>query len=182
MRFEYNTTLFLIVVGLASTAYTLPFETSPSPNLTTRAVSLTPSQPPTDPNTGTGTGTITFLGTHSGVPLLPHESPKISTAYEDGHIPSDVYKRVRKAVREVVPGWGGGVLAFSNSFEGNGGGVGEMSGGGGGRNGAGARGRVVQYGVIEVSLEGIGRCHPGGCTFKIDRNGKVVQGSLVVQS
>lgn len=83
-------------------------------------------------------------------------------------------------MREVVPGWGGGVLAFSNSFEGNGGGVGEMSGGGGGRNGAGARGRVVQYGVIEVSLEGIGRCHPGGCTFKIDRNGKVVQGSLVV--
>ncbi|KAJ3859473.1 hypothetical protein EV359DRAFT_68127 [Lentinula novae-zelandiae] len=150
MRFEYNTTLFLIVVGLASTAYTLPFEVSPepSPNITTRAVSLTPSQPPTDPNTGTGTGTITFLGTHSGVPLLPHESPKISTAYEDGHIPSDVYKRVRKAVREVVPGWGGGgggVLAFSNSFQGS-----------EGAGGAGARGRVVQYGVIEEWEGGAG--------------------------
>ncbi|KAJ4487010.1 hypothetical protein C8J55DRAFT_319816 [Lentinula edodes] len=181
MRFEFNTTIFL-VVGLASTAYTLPFDTStppPGPNITTRAVSLT--QPPIE---STATGTITFLGTHSGVPLLPHESPKISTAYEEGHIPSDVYTRVRKAVQEVVPEWDaerGGVLAFSNSFEGNMGTVGGMSSGGS-RNGSGARGRVVQYGVIEVGLKGIGRCQPAGCVFKIDRNGKVVQGSLVVSS
>lgn len=85
-------------------------------------------------------------------------------------------------MREVVPGWdaeersgsgsgGKGVLAFSNSFEENVGGA-----------GAGARGRVVQYGVIEVSLKGIGRCQPAGCVFKIDRNGKVVQGSLVVST
>ncbi|KAJ3848201.1 hypothetical protein EV368DRAFT_86878 [Lentinula lateritia] len=144
MRLEFNT-LFLIVVGLASTVYSLPLETStaPAPPIP-RAVSLTPSQPPTDPTTGTATGTITFLGTHSGVPLLPHETPKISTAYEQGDIPRDVYTRVRNAVREVVPGWGGdgggggGVLAFSNSFS-------ESENAGG----AGARGRVVQYGVIE---------------------------------
>ncbi|KAJ3806866.1 hypothetical protein F5876DRAFT_80274 [Lentinula aff. lateritia] len=155
MRLEFNT-LFLIVVCLASTAYTLPFETStaPTPPIP-RAVSLTPSQPPTDPTTGTATGTITFLGTHSGVPLLPHETPKISTAYEQGHIPRDVYTRVRNAVREVVPGWGGdgggggggGVLAFSNLFEGNEGVLG---------GGAGARGRVVQYGVIEEWEGGAG--------------------------
>ncbi|KAJ3887187.1 hypothetical protein GG344DRAFT_69017 [Lentinula edodes] len=109
---------------------------------------LSLTQPPIE---STATGTITFLGPHSGVPLLPHESPKISTAYEEGHIPSDVYKRVRKAVQEVVPEWDaerGGVLAFSNSFEGSVGTVGGMSSGGS-RNGAGARGRVVQYGVIE---------------------------------
>ncbi|GAW08991.1 hypothetical protein LENED_011108 [Lentinula edodes] len=170
MRFEFTTTIFLVLC-LASTAYTLPLDASTPPpgSIISRAVSLTQTIPSntgtststTDPSTGTGT--ITFLGTHSGVPLLPHESPKISTAYEKGDIPRDVYTRVCKAVREVVPGWdaeersgsgGKGVLAFSNSFEENVGGA-----------GAGARGRVVQYGVIEI-----------------DRNGKVVQGSLVVHN
>ncbi|KAJ3873381.1 hypothetical protein F5051DRAFT_432234 [Lentinula edodes] len=136
--------------------------TPPPGSIISRAVSLTQTIPSntdtststTDPSTGTGT--ITFLGTHSGVPLLPHESPKISTAYEKGDIPRDVYTRVRQAVREVVPGWdaeersgsgrgGKGVLAFSNSFE-------ETAGGAG----AGARGRVVQYGVIEEWEGGAG--------------------------
>ncbi|KAH7871898.1 uncharacterized protein C8R40DRAFT_1118954 [Lentinula edodes] len=155
MRFiNFHVYLVLCVGVVFTVVYAMPYQPDSTPHFQVARANTKPQL----------IATLTFVGTHdgtsiSGAPATGFVLSSSKDAKQYGIIKtSNVYKRLRKAVKSLVPTEDKErdlVLAFKNRYKASG----------------------PEDDVFRVFLLGIGQCL-NGCWFSVDKSGKIVADSM----